>query len=307
MSRLRRSPDRPKIDVMLIDGMNLAYRIVHTCGNLKKDEEYTGVIYKFLNSLQSYILEFIPKQVIVVFEGRGSRERRKSIYPEYKAHRKSELPIPKKAFYQQVDEIKDILFYLGVTVISIDTFEADDVIAVIANNVEKQHLIVSNDGDYLQLISPNVKVYNPITKIIIEESNFREVAGVNLIDFLDHKCMTGDKSDNIKGVVGVGEAKATEICNWMGYTRMLESGYENIPKHLQKAFTPEAIKQFKLANQLIDLSLVPLSLEEVLDNLVHGSYNEAEASDLLEDWNMWSILDNFNIVESTFGSLKEVV
>lgn len=90
--------------------------------------------------------------------------------------------------------------------------EADDVIAWLTHTQTNRHItIVTVDKDMYQLINDNVSVYSPIKKIIVNKSNFAEINGCELQDFLHIKALTGDKSDNIPGVPRVGEKTAKKI------------------------------------------------------------------------------------------------
>jgi 5'-3' exonuclease len=280
---------------------------VFTQGRLKHNDKSTGVIYGAINSIHSYIQLFSPKTVVLVGEGKHSRDRRRELFAGYKLGRKANLPIPKEEFYSQVDYLLDVMYNLNVSNVAVDYFEADDVIAVLCKHYRNsQVIIVSTDGDYLQLITDTCEVYNPNKEITISLSNFTDVCGVAPIDFLSYKAMVGDSSDKIPGIKGVGEKTALEVCNFMGYDLFEESGYENIPKNIQKAFTPEAKEQYELAYKLIDLHHVPLTIQEVCSSLASGIWDAEEAKDLLEDIDCWSLLENWNTIEESFEVLESV-
>lgn len=291
-------------NTVVIDAMNMCYRMVHTLGALKHGESGTGVIYGFIKNLKELLGKFHGQQAIVVWEGRNGRQRRKEIYPAYKAQRKSELPISKEDFYSQIDNLKEVLYYLGVIQVEIDGFEADDVIAVLSRIVEKQPMvIVSTDQDLLQLVTSEVVVYSPTKDSLITVKNFVEKVGVPLADFVDYKCLVGDSSDNISGVSGIGDKGAREVISTFGLALFLQQ--ESVSsKKLQRLFTEEGKQELSVAQKLIDLSHVPLSIETVLDNLQVGGYDSEEAKDLLIDYDMWSLLDNWEEFEEGFGKVK---
>ena len=303
MKPKRPSKTTKNVDTLYFDGLNLCFRMIFSGSKLSSEGKDTSVIYGGVKSIKALVEIHKPNRVVFALEGKNSRAKRKAIYPEYKAKRKGNLPIPKEDFYSQVNDLEDLLYNLGVTTVKVAEFEADDVIAVLATANEKTSLIISTDGDYLQLINDKISVYNPTKEILIHKKNFKEVVGVELIDFLDWKCMIGDKSDNIKGVVGVGEVIATEICNFMGYRLALEAGEENVDKKWKKIFTPEAKEQFELADRLINLGRTELSLEETLDNLVDGAYDADEVKDLLEDVEAWTLVKGYSFIEKAFKGL----
>jgi 5'-3' exonuclease len=304
MNKTRRLKTLP-CDILIVDTLNLCFRCVFTQGKLKHNDSSTGVIFGATNLIHSYLQKFTPKQVIMVGEGKHSRDRRREIFAGYKLGRKSNLPIPLEEFYSQVNYLQDLMYNLGVDYVAVDKFEADDTIAVLSKHyTDKNITIVSTDGDFLQLVRDNLYVYNPSTDIVITPYNFKEVVGVDVANFLSYKVIIGDSSDKIPGIRGCGPKIAKEIVEWMGYDLFVDAGYENIPKSLQKAFTPEAREQYELAYKLIDLFHVPLEIEEVLDKTIIGVYDSEEAKDLLEDCDCFSLLKKWDEIEETFGKLK---
>ena len=306
--RLRRSRKVGDTSILLVDGLNMCYRMVHTHATLKHGELGTGVIYGFIKNMYDLVGKYEPEQVIVVWEGKDSRLRRKTMYPEYKAKRKSDLPIPKEDFYKQIDNLKELLYYLGMNNVDVPKFEADDVIAVLSRHFaqeRKKVLIVSTDGDMLQLINMWVEVYSPTKELVYNEANFHSLVGMALSDFVDYKCLVGDSSDNIPGVRGIGEKGAKSIIDFLGLRLFMEQDESSVKeKSLKRLFTPEGKAELKLAQDLIDLSSVPLSVETALDNMSNGTFDADEAKDLLMDYNMWSILDNWNDYAAVFGKVE---
>ena len=306
--RLRRSRKVGDTSILLVDGLNMCYRMVHKLATLKHGEVGTGVIYGFLKNLHELVSKYGPEQVIVVWEGKDSRLRRKTMYPEYKAKRKSDLPIPKEDFYKQIDNLKELLYYFGMNNVDVPKFEADDVIAVLSRHFaqeRKKVLIVSTDGDMLQLINMWVEVYSPTKELLYNEGNFHSLVGMALSDFVDFKCLVGDSSDNIPGVRGIGEKGAKSIIDFLGLRLFMEQDESSVKeKSLKRLFTPEGKAELKLAQDLIDLSSVPLSVETVWDNMSNGTFDGDEAKDLLMDYNMWSILDNWNDYATVFGKVE---
>lgn len=300
----RKKPTTQKPEVLLIDGLNMCYRAAFTLGRLKHGDSSTGVIYGCLNMLRKLVVDFSPKQVFVVWEGRGSRERREAIFPAYKAGRKQTLPFPKEDLYAQVDALKELLYYLGISCVEVAKFEADDIIAVLSRHFvaeRKGSLIVSTDKDLWQLINAYVTVWSPSKEVLITESNFREVAGIDLSDYVDYKSLIGDASDNIPGVSGIGEKGALEVCDFFGLQAFLALKADEVKSaKLKHLLTPEGQKEFQIAKQLIDLSTVPITTQEVLDKVTTGCYDSEELRDLLLDYEMWSILDDWDSFRKDF-------
>lgn len=287
--------------------MNLAYRCLFSQGKLKSGEQDTGVLFGATNLLISYVEKFTPEQVYLVGEGRNSRDRRRQLFPEYKAHRTNKLPISKESFYSQVDYFKELAYNLGVHCVEVDMFEADDVIAVLSRHYANyRKVIISTDGDLLQLIGENTHVYNPTKEELITLANFKDITEVNFEDYVSYKAMIGDKSDGIKGIEGIGKVTAKEILNWIDYDFFAEQEEKDIPPKLIKAFTPEARKQYELAYKLISLQNIPLTISEVNSRIVHGELDMDEFCDLLIDKDCWSIVDRREEIERNFNGISRV-
>jgi DNA polymerase-1 len=107
----------------------------------------------------------------------------------------------------QFSRLVSYLDNLPVTFLSIDGIEADDTIAYIAQmyeEVSKKVTIVSTDRDFYQLISPTLQVWSPIKKKMYDESALIEEFGVHPNNYVVYRTFTGDNSDNIPGVAGIG-------------------------------------------------------------------------------------------------------
>jgi DNA polymerase-1 len=110
---------------------------------------------------------------------------------------------------RQLSSLANILGVLPVTTMIYDNIEADDVIGYLAKQVIKEDegegaLILSSDKDFLQLVSDNIHVWNPLKKQKIDKDKLKELYGVHAENFIWYRVMDGDKSDNIDGVKGCG-------------------------------------------------------------------------------------------------------
>ena len=140
----------------------------------------------------------------------GGFKKRKELLPDYKSNRVSSSP----EVYDQRAELQVLLCLLGADQYYPREHEADDMIAYLANTREEDQVIMSADKDMLQLIRPNVSVYQKVRKAgskagreIIDYRNFQEKTGwLNPKTFLEAHCALGDAVDQIPKVKGVGEA-----------------------------------------------------------------------------------------------------
>lgn len=170
------------------------------------------VVFNFFRQFKSLVDKFKPNRVYVVLEGRPVQ--RYEILPEYKATRRVEETDPKyeelQKFFKQKDKIVELLSsYFPVSVIRHPTSECDD---TIYNLIKKSStavpwVVVSNDTDFIQLIQQysHVKVWNPIKKEFLEAPED--------YDYVTWKSLRGDGSDNIPGIPGIGDKRASDIAS----------------------------------------------------------------------------------------------
>ena len=177
-----------------------------------------GGTFGFLRSLRRLIVDHRATKVIVCWEGKRSTHRRKKIFSEYKANRSipkrvvraydfEETPQKQlKDLKAQLQAVQQYLHLLPVYQLQVEYTEADDIIAYLASYrfPEIEKIIVSNDKDFLQLISDNVSVYRPATKKIMSTHELLEKTGIHPNNWLIVKTIEGDKSDCIPGIRGVG-------------------------------------------------------------------------------------------------------
>lgn len=205
-------------NVLIIDGMNTFIRTWSVVPNLNDNGEHVGGITGFLKSIGYAIRELNPTRVIIVFDGKNSSSRKKKIHSEYKANRgKNKLRVNRGIYEQLNDEdeqtskrrqiviLAEILGHLPITVMLYDSVEADDIMAYISNRLcDEYRIIMSEDGDFLQLINDKCTVWKPTSKSLMTCERVIEKYGIPPHNFLSYRIMDGDKSDNITGISGAG-------------------------------------------------------------------------------------------------------
>lgn len=205
-----------KDKILLIDGHSILNRTFYGVPLLTNEEGlYTNAIYGFVNILLKIIEEENPYAVAVAFDLKAPTFRHIQ-YKEYKANRKG-MP---EELRVQVPVMKELLQAMGIPLLEMEGFEADDVIGTIAARCETQEksvVILSGDRDLLQLATKDTKVRIPKTrggKTEVEDYFQEDVVekyGVTPKEFIEMKGLMGDTSDNIPGVPGIGEKTAAKI------------------------------------------------------------------------------------------------
>jgi len=205
--------------VLLVDALNTFLRSYAAIPTLDDDGNHIGGMTGFLRSIGAAIRDFKPTRVVIVFDGKGGSQRRRKIYPEYKSNRKPPTRLNRQydmtTEQQEVENMKyqlvsliEILECLPLTIFTLDNIEADDVIAYASELIAAQggtSLIYSTDKDFLQMVTENTKVYNPVKKKTFDINTVLEDYGVHPDNFVFYRSLMGDKSDNIGGIKGAGE------------------------------------------------------------------------------------------------------
>lgn len=201
--------------VTIIDGNNLACRCYFAIKSLTTSKgETTNLIYGVLASLRSYVSRFGQENhYFIAWDSEGQKERH-ILYPNYKADRKK---FPDE-FYTQLENVRQLIAALNVQQFKLPYVEADDVIATLALKSRKaghRVLIVSSDHDFEQLISKSIKVLSPSlaqSKEVLKDRDYVvDTYGLEPTQMTEFMAILGDDSDNIAGIVDVGEKTVTRL------------------------------------------------------------------------------------------------
>ena len=197
------------IKTLLVDGDNLFKIGFHGAKDVYNDGAHVGGVFHFVNILRKFLEEHNHDKVVVFWDGDSNSSVRKSIYPQYKANRRQDMNEYKyESYLYQKSRIKQYLEEIFVRQVEMHDNEADDLIAYYCKISKDEKIIVfSADKDLTQLISADVTIYSPITKQYFKDGDMISLNKVNIPHYnvLLTKIFTGDKSDNIDGIQGLGE------------------------------------------------------------------------------------------------------
>ena len=194
---------------LLVDGNNLVKIGFHGVKDYYHNGKHIGALWHFVNTIRRFIDEQNFDKVVVMWDGDDNSSARKLIYPQYKEQRRDrDNEYKLDSFTEQKERIKQYLEDCYIRQINVDNNEADDLIAYycqISDNEQKT--IYSGDKDLTQLISDKVSVYYPRTK---ETYQLGSKIKCDIYEFphqniKTYKILSGDKSDNIDGISGLGE------------------------------------------------------------------------------------------------------
>ncbi len=214
--------------VYLIDGYSLLYRAFYALPQSISTSSGlpTNALYGFTSMLLKLLDTEEEVGIGVVWDG-GMPKFRTDIYPEYKAQR-SAMPEELKA---QLDHLDQILDAMNVHTMRAEGFEADDALATLSKLIPEdvELMIVTGDQDAMQLVDGNVKVMRTTRGVSETKSYGRdevlEEYGVAPGQIPDYKALTGDPSDNIPGVRGIGPKGASKLLQQFD---TVENLYENL-------------------------------------------------------------------------------
>lgn len=242
--------------LLLIDGNNLFHRAYHALPPLTdKSGENANAVFGFSNMLLKAVSETNPDYVACAFDTAAPTFRHVE-FEKYKAQR----PAPPPDLYPQLPKVKKVLDAFGVPFFEKAGYEADDLLATIASKVIRSHLrgvrgrnrvhlggesgggesgvsakrkfdivILSGDRDCLQLVDGDIKVqmpgWNLTSTTLFGAKEVEEKFGITPAQMVDYKSLTGDPSDNVPGVAGIGPKTAAQLLQKYG---TIEGIYEHL-------------------------------------------------------------------------------
>ena len=198
-----------------MDGDNLFKIGFHGVKDLFSDGSHIGGVYHFINTLRRFLEEHNHDKVVVFWDGDSNSSIRKSIYPQYKGNRRQDMNEYKyESYLQQKARVKMYLEEVFVRQVEMVNNEADDLIAYYCQVATNEQIIIfSGDKDLTQLISEKVTIFSPVSKTYYKNGS---KITINKVDIPHYnvtltKVFTGDKSDNIDGIEGLGEKTLAKL------------------------------------------------------------------------------------------------
>lgn len=251
--------------LFLIDGSGYIFRAFYALPPMSRsDGTPVNAVYGFTNMLMKLVSEMKADYAVVVFDA-ARKNFRNEIYPEYKANRR-ETPLE---LVPQFPILREAVTAFGLPIIEKEGFEADDLIATLAQKAvlaQMEVTIISADKDLMQLINDKIKLYDPLKNKFIEQTDVVHKFGVVSDKVIDVQALAGDPSDNIPGVPNIGVKTAALLINEYGNLENLLINAHHIKQ--------EKRRQLLIANK--DLALLSKKLvtlcDHALDDLVAADF-----------------------------------
>lgn len=204
--------------MILVDSNSICHMCKHSMNDLSYEEKQVGILFGFLRQLLSLAKRFESNKFVFAWDSRTSV--RNQFFPEYKGRRKKDKTPEEKELddlaYIQFNTLRhELLPEIGiVNNFWQEGYEADDVIASIVHcNTKEKIVIISTDEDLYQLLSENVTMYSIRKKQEYTHHNLWKDYHIPPQDWVDVKSIAGCGSDDVPGVVGVGEKTACKYLN----------------------------------------------------------------------------------------------
>jgi len=293
--------DKPRL--VLFDGNAIVHRAYHAFGatryrqatplTVSRTGEVVSAVYGFALMLLKVLTELKPTHYAVAFDKKGPTFRHE-MFDDYKAQRP---PMPDD-LVGQVDRVRELVKAFNIPLFEIDKYEADDVLGTLSEQAAERGIetvIVTGDADTMQLVSPHVRVLYPKAgrafsdTALFDAAAVEEKYGVSPERITDLKALTGDKSDNIPGVPGIGEKTAVKLISEFG-------SIDDIYKHLDEV-TPDKVREKlrdneKVARQSKELATIvtktPVTLD--MDACRASGFDRQKAADFFRELEFFSLL-----------------
>jgi DNA polymerase-1 len=238
----------------LIDGSAYIYRAYHAIRSLTNSKGLpTNAAFGFTRMLMKLIEDRSPEYVVMFFDAKGPTFRHE-IYQDYKANRP---PMPEDLSIQ-IPYIKEITHGFNIPVIEMQGFEADDLIGTFKWRAEKAGffvVMVTGDKDFVQLVSDNAVIWDPMKEKTIDINTVRDDLGVEPYQMIDVMALSGDASDNIPGVPGIGPKTALSLIKTFKTVERLYESVHTITKKKQQENLVQHKKQAFLSKELVKIHI----------------------------------------------------
>ncbi|QDF28921.1 DNA polymerase I [Halarcobacter anaerophilus] len=283
-----------KKTITIIDTFGFLFRSYFALPPLKsKDGFPTGLLTGFMNFVSNIGKDFQTDYLVFALDAKGDTFRNE-IYDKYKAHR----PDVPEDLLKQLPVAIEWIEKMGFETAMKTGFEADDIVASIANDAKQKGLevrIVSHDKDLYQLIDDDrVYLFDPIKKDVINEDKCFHKYGVRPSQFIDYQSLLGDSADNVPGVKGVGAKTAQALIQEYGSLDNIYENLENIEKTRWKNLLTEGKEMAYISKQLVTLKTDCHFIDEIENYELPNENPILKIADTLLEFDLKRIVDRVN-------------
>ena len=247
--------------IYLIDGTAYIHRAYHAIRGLTNSKGLpTNATFGFTRMLLKLMEDRSPAYIGMFFDAKGPTFRHE-MYKEYKANR----PAMPEDMAMQIPYIKEITAAFNLPIIELQGYEADDLIGTLARAAEKEGyevVMVTGDKDFMQLVTDKAAIWDPMKDIIIDLKTIREKFGIEPHQMIDVQGLSGDSTDNVPGVPGIGQKTALDLIKTYHSMQELYEKLDTITKKKQRENLENFKDQAFLSRELVTIdTAVPVDME----------------------------------------------
>ena len=277
--------------LFLIDGSNNLYRSYYAIRGLTTSSGMaTNAVYGFIQMLRKLLKDHKPDAIGVAFDVAAPTFRHEQ-YQDYKKDRK---PMPDDLSVQ-VPLVREAIEGLGIRILELPTFEADDVLGTLACRASEQGwevVLATSDKDFFQLVKPGISLYHTGREVMYGPEGVKEAFGLPPDQVVDVMALWGDAIDNIPGVPGIGEKSAKALIEQFGSLDALYERLDEVKKPAQKKALAEHRDQAYLSRDLARIQC-ELPLDITFEELRVGEPDRGKLHDLFARLEFHSLLQEF--------------
>ena len=280
-----------KETVYLVDGSSYIHRAYHAIRGLTNSKGFpTNAILGFTKMVLKLLADKKPRYFAIVFDAKGPTFRHE-MYEDYKANRPS-MP---EDMAVQLPHLKEIVRFLGIQMFEMGGYEADDIIGTWARVCEEKGLrvvMVTGDKDFRQLIAPDISMWDTMKDRVTDYESLKVAYRFEPEKFIDVMGLSGDTSDNIPGVPGVGEKTAVRLIQEFGSFEAVFDHVEEIPRKKLKENLKSHRDEAFLSKDLVAIDrFVPI--DEDLEQLRLGKPSGDELTVIFRELEFRGLWDQF--------------
>lgn len=322
--------------VLLIDGTNNFIRCGNAFSQANAEGNEIGAVIGFMRTMSHAIDLIKPTRCVIAFDGKGGSFKRRELYSEYKNKKKCGWNFAKRedVFEKNEDQddfesairqfaiLNELLENLPLTIGAVEMIESDDFIAWAVKELKEKFnsecVIMSTDKDFLQLVDERTAIWSPIKKMVYDSKNFKKEFGLTPTNYLLHRTILGDASDNLPKAKGVGEKNLKKALPLLFEEKNLSideliAEIEKLPgKNQTEKKLKNSIEMIKINYKLMKLddSMISLNakekIKEILKTKNANRLNKDRFVDVLKKRNLMignetSRIDKW--ISMTFGAL----
>lgn len=222
--------------------------------------ESVKAVHVFTQMILSILRNEQPDYIAVAFDVSDATTHRKSWYPEYKANRDA----TPEDLRSQFTRVREVLSALNIATFALEGYEADDLIATIAEQLKGEPVelrVASKDKDLHQVLSPTVKLWDPSKGDLLDVKTLLATQGYGPEEAVEIQTLVGDSTDNIPGAYGVGVKTAVRLVGEYGSAQAVVENADALTPKLKENILKHA-EQMELTRRLVTLDrFAPMEFE----------------------------------------------